>query len=67
MYKSQDTEVLEQFTDVDSISKWAKEGSAIAVYNKLINGDNGKFMPNKDATRAETATILYRLYGLIMD
>lgn len=67
LYKSQDTEVLEQFTDVDSISKWAKEGSAIAVYNKLINGDNGKFMPNKDATRAETATILYRLYGLIMD
>lgn len=67
LYKKQDEKTLDSFQDLDGISNWAKSGAVISVYNKVIQGDNGKFMPNEDATRAETAVILSRLYGLIME
>ncbi|HZJ76997.1 MAG TPA: S-layer homology domain-containing protein, partial [Oscillospiraceae bacterium] len=66
-YKEQDKEELNKFEDNTSISPWAEKGTATATYNGIINGDNGNFKPRKNATRAETAVMLYRLYELIMD
>lgn len=66
-YKKQDKIELDKFNDGSSIASWAQEGAAIAVYNGIIEGSEGKFMPKQNATRAETAVMLYRLYDLIMD
>ena len=66
LYKGQDKSVLMKFSDVNSIAPWAEEGAKITVYNEIIKGSNGKFSPKANATRAETAVMLYRLYDLIM-
>lgn len=66
-YKKQDKKELNKFKDNASISPWAKKEAAIAAYNDIINGDNGNFKPKENATRAEMAVMLYRLYELIMD
>lgn len=67
LYKKQDTKYLSKFTDSDKISPWAREGASISSYNKIISGYNDQFSPKQNATRAETAVMLHRLYELIMD
>lgn len=50
------------FEDTASISGWAKEFVEYAVANGLMNGrDNNRFEPLGSATRAEAATVLFRL------
>ena len=50
------------FEDTASISGWAKEFVEYAVANGLMNGrDNNRFEPLGNATRAEAATVLFRL------
>ncbi|WP_366923763.1 S8 family serine peptidase [Metallumcola ferriviriculae] len=50
------------FTDRDSIAPWAGEYVAMAVGSGLMNGyPDGSFKPDYRATRAEAATMLYRL------
>lgn len=66
-YKGQATSELAKFNDKDSVSPWAQNGAAMAVHNGIITGDAGKFNPKSNATRAETAVMLYRLYELVMD
>lgn len=66
-YKKQDKKELAKFKDKNSIAPWAEETASIAVYNGVIDGSNGKFMPKQNATRAEAAMMLYRLYELIMN
>jgi len=39
----------------------------LAVENGLIKGANGRFKPLENATRAETAIMLDRLYVLILE
>ena len=58
---------LDKFIDNGSIASWAEEGAAMAAYNGIINGVDGEFKPKTNGTRAETAVMLYRLYGLVMD
>ena len=58
-------EAIKEFVDYKTIAKWAELGSALTVEKGIINGIDGKFMPRKTATRAEAATILYRLQGII--
>jgi len=65
-YKKQDNKVLTKFSDGNTISQWAEEGAAIAVHNEIIKGSNGKFNPKSNATRAEVAVMLFRLYELVM-
>jgi len=33
----------------------------------MMNGHEGGFYPGDDATRAETAVMLYKIYELILD
>lgn len=48
--------------DYDDISEYAKEAVDRLVSLEIIKGDeNGRFAPNKFATRAETAVLLQRL------
>gem|GEM_PF-3140372 len=65
-YKKQDKKLLTKFSDGSTIASWAEEGAAIAVHNEIIKGSNGKFNPKSNATRAEVAVMLFRLYELIM-
>ena len=50
------------FADADSISGWAEEFVKYAASNGLMNGKDGnRFDPRGNATRAESAAVLYRV------
>ena len=52
-------ESVEEFTDADSISGWAKEAVAWAKENSVINGVGGnRFDPKGTASRAQLAQVL---------
>ncbi|SHK64537.1 S-layer homology domain-containing protein [Tepidibacter formicigenes] len=55
---------LTKFIDYKKIPNWAEESVSKAVGEELIKGDNGKFRPNDNTTRAEAITILYRLLNI---
>lgn len=59
-----DSSVLQAFTDENNITDYAKD-SVYALKNLgLINGmGNGSFMPKENATRAQSAVILYSLHS----
>lgn len=46
------------FPDSGKVSSWAKTGVSWAVYNKYLNGSNGKLLPRNNATRAQAAQII---------
>ncbi len=58
---------LTEFKDADLIADWAKDSVGAAVNSGVIVGIDGSFMPDKNATRAEAAVMIYRLYSLFMD
>lgn len=62
---TEDKELIKEFTDYKDIADWAKIGVASSVKEEIVNGSDGKFLPKKNANRAEAATILYRLEGKI--
>ncbi|MBR6513755.1 MAG: InlB B-repeat-containing protein [Clostridia bacterium] len=49
---------LVDFSDNQSISSWAREAMAWAVYSKVISGSDGKLLPRNYATRAQAAVII---------
>ena len=49
------------FSDVESISGWAKESVEKAVAAGLMQGSNGQFNPLGTATRAEIAQVFMNL------
>lgn len=54
---------LMSFTDLDSISNYAKSYVAIAIDNNLIEGfDDGSFRGQDTLTRAEAAALMYRAF-----
>jgi len=55
--------VLDQFSDKDRISGYAKESLATLIQNELIAGSGNKLNPLQDTTRAESAVFLYRIYN----
>lgn len=56
---------IEDFSDTDNISDWAKEAMGWAVDMKIISGmDNGTLAPQETATRAQFAMILMNLNSL---
>lgn len=56
---------MAQFGDKTMISDWASDYVDIAVTLGLIKGDNnGNFNPKNGTTRAESATVIYRLLYL---
>lgn len=53
-----DASVLDQFSDRESISKWAKDGAAALASAGYLSGSNGKLNPKQNITRAEFAQIM---------
>ncbi len=60
-----DTSVLNQFSDVNSVSSYATESVAILVNSGIISGNNGRLNPTSPVTRAEMATIMSKLYDVL--
>lgn len=54
-----------KFSDSDNISEYAKNAVSWAVENNIVSGDSkGNFLPQKNANRAEIATIFMRFCNL---
>ena len=49
---------LSGFPDSGKVSSWAKDAVQWAVAGDIINGSDGKLLPQGNATRAQVATIL---------
>ena len=56
---------LDSFPDSDKVSSWAKEAMRWAVAEGIINGSDGKLLPQGNATRAQVATLLMRFINQI--
>jgi hypothetical protein len=57
------TVILDKFGDGDKIAGYAKDAIAALTADSLILGDqNGNVNPLDNATRAEAAMLLYRVY-----
>ncbi len=50
--------LLLDYEDNESISSWARESMAWAVYNRVITGSDSKLLPRDNATRAQAAVII---------
>ncbi|HQE05132.1 MAG: S-layer homology domain-containing protein [Tepidanaerobacteraceae bacterium] len=58
---------LKAFKDFEEIASWARESAALCLREKIIGGiSEGVFAPLENATRAQAATVLYRIYGLLI-
>ena len=56
------------FTDMDSVSGWAKDGVVMALKTGLLNGKPGKLIdPTGQITRAEVAAVLQRFVAAVLD
>jgi len=58
-------DILNEFSDAELVSAEALESAAVLVKEKIIIGAGGKLLPGAKMTRAEAATVLYRLFKLI--
>ncbi len=61
-YASSDT--LLKYKDASSFSNYSVEGAATLVSKGIITGNENKLNPKGNATRAETAVIIYRVFNL---
>ena len=59
-YNTDLRENFSAFSDGNAVSSYAKDALRWAVGMELINGSNGKLMPQSGATRAQVAAILMR-------
>jgi len=53
---------LDKYSDASDIDSYAVDCIASLVNAELIGGDNGRINPKGNATRAEAAVFLYRVY-----
>lgn len=61
-----DTDTIKTFSDGDSISDYAFEAVNYLSKGGILTGDeNNRFNPNSNMTRAEAATMLFRVYNLL--
>ena len=58
---------LGDFPDANRVSSYAKDAVQWAVGEKIINGSDGKLLPQGNATRAQVATILMRFIENIVN
>jgi len=64
LYRALDMDITASasFKDADSISDYAKDAVGYFASKGIVNGyEDGSFGPQNNATRAETATIIYRI------
>ena len=52
------------FNDSVNIADWGREAAAKATQEELMNGMDGQFNPRGKATRAQAATVIYKLFNL---
>lgn len=64
-FRLKDKEVLKVFKDHKSIGDFAVKGASLSVQEGIIEGSGQNFLPTKKASRAEAATMLYRLSNKI--
>lgn len=66
-YLSAQTGQLDTFSDRAEIAGWAQAAAAMTIREGIIAGmEDGRFAPAENATRAQAAVMLARLYGLVM-
>ena len=53
--------ILSRFNDHSAIDAWARDAAAAVTDQGLVIGYNDRIMPHKDITRAEKATIIFRM------
>ncbi|MCG8502419.1 MAG: S-layer homology domain-containing protein [Firmicutes bacterium] len=58
-----DTASLERFEDKSDVADYAADSIAIMVEDGIVRGSNGRVNPRANATRAETAVIMYKIYN----
>lgn len=58
-------EVLKAFSDGSLVSPEAMESTSLLVEESIILGADGKLLPKTNMTRAEAATVLYRIFSKI--
>jgi len=51
---------LSGFQDAGAVASWGSEAISWAVGAGILNGSDGKLLPNGDATRAQVAAMLHR-------
>ena len=56
-----ETASTEDFKDSNEISDYAKEAVGYLYSKGIISGSEGRFNPKSNTTRAETATLIYKL------
>lgn len=61
---TEDLTVLDVFEDKTAIASYAKDSIAALVEAGLIKGSNNRINPMENATRAEIAVMMYRIYNL---
>jgi hypothetical protein len=57
-------DALSGYSDASRINDYARDGIAALVQSGIVEGNNGKISPKGNATRAETAVMIYRIYNL---
>lgn len=68
LYKEGNIKELGKFNDESNIAQWAKKAVALTIREEIIKGvEEGKFAPTENATRAQSAVMLYRLYQLVLN
>lgn len=60
-YAAGDTSTLSSFNDKNMISDYARDAVATLVKSGIITGSNNQIHPKDSITRAEAATIIYRM------
>ncbi len=56
-----DESVLNNYSDADSVSAWAKDAVLYNLNNQIIVGSQGKILPLNNITRAETVAVFNNL------
>lgn len=63
-YKAADKAELAVFSDKEKVASWAEAAVAMAVREGIVNGmGDGTFAPQANASRAQAAVMLYRLFN----
>ncbi|MDQ1914704.1 S-layer homology domain-containing protein [Paenibacillus sp. GD4] len=62
--KDKDAAELDSFTDARDIAPYARDNVAALTGSGLIEGAGGQLQPHRQATRAEAAVIMYRIYNI---
>ncbi|ADQ45006.1 S-layer domain-containing protein [Caldicellulosiruptor kronotskyensis 2002] len=60
------TKVLDQYSDSNQISDYAKDAIAQLVKNQIVKGYNNMLNPKRNLTREEAAVLLYNIYQNVL-